>query len=1104
MNARSILPFVFLLAACDGGGLPQGLHPTPEGTGPMVVWDLYSDTLPIIPLPNDVATWPDPTSPTGLRINASLVVPTEIESHTREQFDQLDGWGTFAPITVAFDEDLDLANLIARQGGPDAFHESDFPEHAVYLVDLETGLPVPLDVNSGNFQYGVTHTDQYFPNDPRSTESNLLYETMEEDLDGDGVLDPGEDTDYDGVLDHPNTIDGLLGADALDTYDRMAWFYERETKTLVLRPLLPLRQATRYAVVLTNRLVGEDGEPVRSPFDDVHHVAQTPQLTGLPALLAAHPELYGTLATEGWDGVAFAWEFTTQTVTRDLDTIREGLYGRGSMAYLASDFPPDTVPLPMQGGSGCSDAGSGVYVATGEQFREAMRQLATLAFDLSEDATEQLVQSYSTLDHIVVTMVESPHFFADAEHEDLEDSFEIDYQTGEARVSRDTLTMVMYVPTEDAEHQQPFDPIVYVHGHGSNHGEVLTYGGLVLQHGRALVTLNAQGHGLNADALTSAAIRAALGGSCIRGLADAFLLGRARDLDGDGSLDSGADYWTAYIFHTRDAVRQTVVDELQAFRVLRSFDGRRAVPRSLLVPSLPVARREEQVFDGDYDADGTIDLAGDFDADGTPDLGGPDVEYAMAGGSLGGIITGLTAGVEPLIGASTPVVGGGGLSDVAIRTENGSVLPAMILRVMGPIVVTEPSSGPSDDTSCAADDFSLRVYAPHLDGRAHTEFACLPAAGLATDDVLVVRNLSNGEVGCSGTIGNVAGRFRVHVASDEGDRWSVEYYAHGRDQMDFASCRFTGAAPAPTRTIETWEVASGSGDGACESCAQFGETVFTEGDLLTSPAAGFGRRRQTPAMRRLVMLAQIGLERGDPINYVGRVFLDPITAPDVPAHPRSMLVTHTDGDPNVMIATGYAMARAAGVLPFLPSDAPAHLRDYRAPASFAGRYEGLESPNDVLLAYHAIEGLPRLQRHPVAGGGESFLVDVDGLAEGRATFASDGRTQLAASEGGLAPVAVTPPLRWSRASRPMTSDADDVWTYVADEPFSGMVSPYVQPAGIHGFSDIYDSSVGFDMAVYMFNMLGRYLGTGGRDIPYLSDPGGHQCLEDSSCDYIRR
>jgi hypothetical protein len=225
----------------------------------------------------------------------------------------------------------------------------------------------------------------------------------------------------------------------------------------------------------------------------------------------------------------------------------------------------------------------------------------------------------------------------------------------------------------------------------------------------------------------------------------------------------------------------------------------------------------------------------------------------------------------------------------------------------------------------------------------------------------------------------------------------------------------------------------------------------------------------------------------------------------VPVEQRSILVTHTDGDPNVCIATGYSMARAAGVLPFLPPDAPAHLADYRAPASFQATHPGFESPNDLLLGYHAIEGLARLERHPVAGGGERFLVDIDDLSDGRSYFHPNGRDTLAEDMGGLAPVRPDTPLRWSRQSRPMASPTDvAVWQYTAGQPTSGLVSPYVEPQGVHGFSAIYDPNSSFDMAVYMFNMIGRYLTTHGEDIPHLSDPTGHHCLEDSSCSYIRR
>ena len=98
-----------LSMACSGGGLPVGLADTPPGTGPMIVWDLEAEPLPEIPLPNDVATWPDPTSPTGRRLNASLIAPSGMERRLRQEFDRLDGFGTFGPLSVAFTEPLTRA-----------------------------------------------------------------------------------------------------------------------------------------------------------------------------------------------------------------------------------------------------------------------------------------------------------------------------------------------------------------------------------------------------------------------------------------------------------------------------------------------------------------------------------------------------------------------------------------------------------------------------------------------------------------------------------------------------------------------------------------------------------------------------------------------------------------------------------------------------------------------------------------------------------------------------------------------------------------------------------------------------------------------------------
>src|SRR5580704_8004640 len=89
-------------AACSVDTAPLPLRATPPGSGPTVVFDVAHKPLPDIPAPNDVATFPDPTSRTGRRLNASLIAPTFMEQKARAEFDEMEGWGTFAPIFVRF------------------------------------------------------------------------------------------------------------------------------------------------------------------------------------------------------------------------------------------------------------------------------------------------------------------------------------------------------------------------------------------------------------------------------------------------------------------------------------------------------------------------------------------------------------------------------------------------------------------------------------------------------------------------------------------------------------------------------------------------------------------------------------------------------------------------------------------------------------------------------------------------------------------------------------------------------------------------------------------------------------------------------------------
>lgn len=101
-------------AACNdvlnpSGKRSEGIAPTVATGGPTVLWDALALPLPEIPLPNDAASRLDPTSPTGRRLNISDEAPTEYERRTRRSFNQLDGFGTYGPITVSFDDLLDLS-----------------------------------------------------------------------------------------------------------------------------------------------------------------------------------------------------------------------------------------------------------------------------------------------------------------------------------------------------------------------------------------------------------------------------------------------------------------------------------------------------------------------------------------------------------------------------------------------------------------------------------------------------------------------------------------------------------------------------------------------------------------------------------------------------------------------------------------------------------------------------------------------------------------------------------------------------------------------------------------------------------------------------------
>jgi hypothetical protein len=993
---------------------PEGLFLAQVEEGaPVVVFDPNAKPLPEIPLPNDLATRLDEDEPfTGRRINVSFDAPTAVERDVRRRAELNNGFGTYSPITVSFSKALDLWNIIDRHQ-----RNTDFADDAVYLVDVTPGSPTYLqpallDMGRGNFPVTLKEYDMFFLNDPRDMSSNVLLETEEEDTNGNGVLDPGEDTDFDGNLDHPN----VHPADARPEDGLLTW-YEKETNTLILRPVVPLRQETTYAVVLTRRLVGDNGVPVASPFPFINHAMQTRALEPLKEALASND--WG-LAVED---VGFAWTFTTQSVTRVLEAVRDGLYGHGKLGWLADDFPLNDFNLrKIRGG----DAQPG-YVAVIDEFIDGLAPLAVAAVD-DPVAADAMVKDLKSVDYLVAGRFRAPSFLEDTDGiatpnypADEDESFDINLETGEATIGERWVPFVCAVPKkadkcangkppvtstrtncdkdgncEDVEIQRctPYPVVLYIHGYGGLRFESLGFAGRHARFGMATCAIDAHAHGLDLKSLTITMDDSTelVVGDLLKpfattlnlpGLLDVLGDHRARDLNNDGIADPAGDFWTYDVFHTRDVVRQTVVDHMQFLKFLRSFDGVNVMPY-------------------DTNGDGTPELAGDFDGDGLVDLGGTDVKYFAWGQSMGGIIAPILGAVDPVVQAVAPSAGGGGLFDLAMRSTNPGVPEAVFLPLFGPFIISEPQGGNTVKLSYLLQDIedNFPVQAVHP----------IHETELRPGDRVVLKNLVNGEEDWAIVPADL--KFRVSVASD----------ALVASEKRVAVGINEDASNAPVATTDTTklgdalqlEIYDGPTNVLVERVLQFGEDVsfqgvtYKAGSPLVAPAIGFGMKRGTPKLRRFLTFASMFIEPGDPVAYAPHLFADPLVSQATidMLHPEGgdllqpetyALYIPTAGDTNVPVNSEIAQARAGGVLEFLqPSP------DYCVTADMCvDSISGQTSPvcdfvgkclteNQVLTLNYVYEGLYNQTRFdtPPWKDPRETLFDLDDLDEGLMPWAT--------------------------------------------------------------------------------------------------------------------
>jgi hypothetical protein len=827
---------VCALSGSLGGCLSALPDPAEGGAGPTVTYSPLSRPSPVAASPNDAATRLDPSSPTGRRLNVSLSDNTAHGAAVRAALNDLDGFAPSAPLTIPFDGPVDLSTL-----GDDG----------VVLVNIDPKSPrygerVPLDLpiepEGSSPLYPLTSTLGWLyglPPDPLPPSLFFPADNLV-DLDGDGV-------------------------------EVFSTRYEVSTHTLIVRPLKPLDHGARHAALLRAQVEGwgDAGElgPVRSPFpqvaalsqlEDVRHAAR---LAGVPM-----------------GEVAFGWSFTTGDPTTPLRDLRRGLYGEGPLRALHAVAPATlsevrSTDIEVDDPTNPHDT---PFILKASHLEKLTRLIASV---LNSDGYNI---TFDDVDYFVFGAFPSPQLRGD-----LEGGERVAWGVGpEGLRVTPRLAQVPFflsVPKRSVSSAPPFPVVIYFHGTNTSRMEALIAAQELARQGLALIAFDQVGHGpiipnverlrdlapdlgpildrlptLLAQVLAPQLLDDLAGLTFEEGLRvmersgvyrELAVIGRWEDVDRDGFHDAAEGFFDSDPLALCGAFWQDTLDAMQLVRVLRALSPSR-VPAYLNDPhSATEARLSAHL------------LSGDFNADGVLDIGGPRAQLSAAGTSLGGIHALLLAAAEPEVRVVTPIVPGGGMVDILLRTSLRFVAKPLFEDFFGQLVVGCPRPTAEGEAPAglwvSLNDDAERCEGD-LEGSAH-----LTLEGDWRGARLTLTNDRSGER-ATGAV-DARGSFALQVSSDPGDPLTLTLTREG-------------AAPVALS--------------------------------LVAVARGSGYAPHTPDFRRAATTLQHILDRCDPITFAHR-----LTHPrpeDGP--PAKVLMFSALGDRAVPVSAAVHLANALGLL----------------------------------------------------------------------------------------------------------------------------------------------------------------------------------------------